>query len=236
MRNLCLCSVTAAAILAGCAPTPSKDDDATMAHVDHVIVGTSDLESGMDELQRLTGVRPIVGGAHPGQGTRNALLSLGDRTYLELYAPNPAEPVGSPEVRELQGLAGLKPFGWAIAPDNIEAMRSALAQRGFQLSLPESGSRARPDGSVLKWETFGIERFDDKLAPFFIRWKQPADLHPSRTSPGGCRLVAIHLQAPRPERLADAIRPLRLDVRVVKAREPRMEVKLACPKGVVTLQ
>lgn len=235
MRNAWLGSVTAAAVLMSCNAAPSKDEGAA-AHIDHVIVGTSDLDSGMAELQRLTGVRPIAGGSHPGQGTRNALLSLGDRTYLELYAPNPVEPVGSPEVRELQGLAGLKPLGWAVAPGDTEALRSALAEHGFALSPPEVGSRARPDGSMLNWETFGIERFDDALAPFFIRWKQPANLHPSRTSPGGCQLVAIHLQEPEPERLADAIRPLRLIVTVAKAREQRMEVELACPKGSVKLQ
>jgi hypothetical protein len=232
MRKVTLGSIATAAVLASCDHAPSPNP----AHIDHIIVGARDLDSGMATLQRLTGVRPIVGGTHPGQGTRNALLSLGDGTYLELYAPNPAEPIGSAEVRELQSLAGLKPLGWAIAPDDAETMRSALAEQGFELSPPEDGSRARPDGSVLKWETFVIERFDDALAPFFIRWKQPANLHPSRTSPGGCQLVAIHLQEPEPERLAAAIRPLRLNVTVAKGREPRMEVELACPKGSVRLQ
>jgi hypothetical protein len=236
MRMVQLGSIAAAAILSGCGPTRPPKDEARLAHVDHVIVGVSDLHSGMARLQRLTGVRPVTGGAHPGQGTRNALLSLGDGTYLELYAPNPAEPVGSPEVRELQRLASLKPLGWAIAPDDAEAMLSALAGRGFALSSPEPGSRSQPDGSVLEWETFGIEGFDDALAPFFIRWKQPANLHPSRTSPGGCRLVAIHLEDPEPERLADAIRTLWLNVTVAKAREQRMEVELACPKGPVRLR
>ena len=234
MRKAPLVSIAALVTLSSCDPGSSRKGEAAPTHVDHVIVGVSDLERGMATLERLTGVRPIVGGAHPGQGTRNALLSLGDGTYLELYAPNPAEPVGSPEVRELQELTGLKPLGWAIASDDAEAMRSALVAQGFTLSAPEAGSRARPDGSVLKWETFGFEHFDDALAPFFISWKQPADLHPSRTSPGGCRLVAIHLREQKPGRLADALRPLRLNVTVAKAREQRMEFDLACPKGPVS--
>lgn len=235
MRKAPLCSIAAVAILSSCDPEPSLKDETTATHVDHVIVGVSDLELGMATLERLTGVRPIVGGAHPGQGTRNALLSLGDGTYLELFAPNPAEPVGSPKVRELRNLTGLKPLGWAIAPGDAEAVRSALGAQGFTLSAPEAGSRARPDGSVLKWETFGFEHFDDALAPFFIRWQQPADLHPSRTSPPGCRLVAIHLHGPKPGRLADAIGALRLTVTVAKASQPRMAVDLDCPKGPVSL-
>src|SRR5215212_2993476 len=130
MRNASLGLIMTMAILSGCASEPSPQNGVTPAHVDHVIVGVSNLDSGIPTLERLTGVRPIVGGAHPGQGTRNALLSLGDGTYLELYAPNPAEPVRSSEVRELRGLAGLKPLGWAIAFDDAEAVRSALAEHG----------------------------------------------------------------------------------------------------------
>jgi hypothetical protein len=234
MRKASLVSIAALAALSSCDSMPSRNGEATRAHVDHVIIGTSDLEWGMATLERLTGVRPVVGGAHPGQGTRNALLSLGDGTYLELYAPNPAETVVSPEVGELRLLTGLKPLGWAIAPGDDAAMRSALAAQGFALGAPEAGSRARPDGSVLQWETFGFDHFDDALAPFFIRWQQPADMHPSRTSPGGCRLVAIHLREQAPGRLADALRPLRLAVTVAKAREQRMEVDLACPNGPVS--
>ena len=236
MRRVPPASIAAVAILSGCAPTTLPKDQPKHAHIDHVIVGTNDLESGMASIERLTGVRPAVGGAHTGQGTRNALLSLGDGTYLELYAPNPAEPVNSPEVRELRDLAGLRPLGWAIAPDDAKAMRSTLAEQGFELSPPEPGSRARPDGSELKWETFGFENFDSALAPFFIRWTQPVHLHPSRTSPRGCRLVAIRLQQPEPKRLTDVIRSLRLAVVVAEAGDQRMEVELACPTGPVSLR
>ena len=235
MRWPRLCSIAVLVTFSACDPRTSPTDEAKLADVDHVIVGVSDLEWGMATLERLTGVRPIVGGAHPGQGTRNALLSLGDGTYLELYASNPAEPVESPEVRELRDLTGLKPLGWAIRPDDAEAVRSALAAQGFTLSAPDAGSRARPDGVMLNWETFGFGNFEDPLAPFFISWKQPADLHPSRTSPSGCRLVAIHLLEPKPLRLAAAIRALRLTVTVAKASAQRMEVEIACPKGRVSL-
>ena len=202
--------------------------------VDHIIVGASNLEAGIREFEQLTGVRPAVGGAHPGQGTRNALLSLGEGVYLELYAPNPAEMVQSPEVTELQGLTRLKPIGWAVSTTNVESLRSYLGSLGLPQSEPEPGSRVRPDGSILEWVTFGFERLDHSLAPFFIRWKQ-FELHPSQTSPRGCRLVSIRLRDPAPSELEAAVQPLKLSVAVDQGPEKQMEVRLSCPRGRITL-
>jgi len=61
-----------------------------IARVDHVIVSIDSLERGMAMLEQRTGVAPMMGAVHPGRGTRNALLSLGPTTYLELLAPNQA--------------------------------------------------------------------------------------------------------------------------------------------------
>lgn len=202
--------------------------------VDHVIVGVADLDAGIRAFEQLTGVRPAVGGAHPGKGTRNALLSLGEGVYLELFAPNPAEKIDSPTLAELRGLKRLKPIGWAVSTPDADALRSYLGSLGLEPSAAEPGSRVRPDGSVLQWVTFGFETIDHPLAPFFIQWKQQR-LHPSRTSPGGCRLTSIRLLDPAPKRLGSAVRPLGLDVPVDRGAESRMEVRLSCPRGSVVL-
>jgi hypothetical protein len=203
--------------------------------VDHVIVGVADLDAGMQQLADLTGVRPELGGAHPGAGTRNALLSLGATTYLELYAPNPAEPVDSADVRELKSLGRLKPNGWAVSPENVEILRATMAKAGLPLSPPKAGSRKRPDGRVLHWETFGYETFDHQLAPFFIRWGDPTQ-HPGTTAPQGCKLTSLHLFDPKPRTLMAALRPLWLATTVERARVSNLEVTLACPTGSVVLR
>src|SRR5688572_19891460 len=195
-------------LLASCSSEPPSQQTPPV-QFDHIIVGVSNLEAGIQDLERLTGVRAALGGVHPGEGTRNALISLGEGAYLELYAPNPEETIVSPIVTELQSLKRLKPMYWAVSTTDVSALRTHFDTRGLPLRLPEAGSRVRPDGSVLKWVLFYFEKFDHSLAPFFIRWEQP-ELHPSRTSPGGCKLISIRLQDPTPQKLKAVIQALGL--------------------------
>lgn len=198
---------------------------------DHLILGIRDLDEGIRRFEERTGVRPMVGGEHPGRGTRNALASLGPGLYVEILAPQAGAP-DSGMAGGLRTLADLTPMGWAVSVRDMEAARRRLTAAGFGLTGVMPGARARPDGSSLEWQTFGIEKPQIAGVPFFIRWGDRTT-HPSQDSPAGCRLDALRVLTPNDDDLRRALAALPLDIPVEEAVRPGMEVRLRCPKGTV---
>ena len=72
-------------------PLPS-----VVAMVDHLVYAVPDLDSGSAQIEKLLGVKPMVGGQHPGRGTRNALVGLGPMVYLEILAPDNLPAIPNP--------------------------------------------------------------------------------------------------------------------------------------------
>jgi hypothetical protein len=56
-----------------------------MLEIDHVIVAVADLDVAAAALEREHGLASVAGGRHPGHGTGNRIVPLGD-SYLELMA------------------------------------------------------------------------------------------------------------------------------------------------------
>src|SRR5882724_3259320 len=147
--------------------------------LDHILLGVSDLQGGINFVERHTGVRATFGGVHPGRGTQNALLSLGERRYLEIIAPDPAQPgVKNPLASNLQSLTAPRLVGWAAHPGKLPAFAGKLRGAGIKFEGPTPGSRKRPDGQLLEWQTLMIADTESGLLPFFIEWSQDS-VHPS---------------------------------------------------------
>lgn len=140
--------------------------------VDHLIVTAPDLESGSRWVADRLGVVPVTGGQHPHWGTHNALLGLGENTYLEILAPDPTLP--APERgRWLHELCRRGPglATWAMQTSDITVDTKRVLDLGIPAGPIQSGSRQQSDGTMLSWQLTDPYALPySGMFPFLIDW------------------------------------------------------------------
>ncbi len=208
----------------------------TLARVDHLVWATPDLEEGVREIERRTGVRASLGGKHPSWATHNALLALGPGMYLELLAPDPSAP---PPVRErpfgLGRLEGSRLVTWAAQEADLEGRLAGLAAAGVDLGEILSGGRLRPDGVELTWRlTSPRAMLEGGVVPFLIDWG--ASPHPSTTAAPGLTLVDLRLEHPEPDKLRTLLQAFGIDLSIRQATHPALVALLDSPNGRLELR
>jgi hypothetical protein len=201
------------------------------ATIDHLVYACPDLDETVAEIARLTGVRPQEGGQHPGLGTHNALLSLGDRTYLEIIAPDPTQ----------SGTSQVLPFGlgrlrapalraWAAAPRDLDtAVREARAE-GFDYGDIVTRNRRTPDNGELSWRMTNYPHNGEvEVIPFLIDWGEHR--HPAHSAPPGLRLADVRILAPNPDEVVKRLRAASIDLPVDHGEVPGLRAVLTGPAG-----
>jgi len=202
------------------------------ARIDHLLYGSPDLETGIAEIERFTGVRPAYAGQHLGQGTHNALLSLGDHTYLEVIAPDPAQAgLGAQLPYGIDALARPALRAWAAAPNAIEEAVRRAREVGVDFSEVAAHARRAPDGSEVRWKMATRISAEVGLAvlPFLIDWG--TTVHPAQRAPHGVRLVDLKVLSPNPEDVNRLLRAIGSTVPVVASQEPGLQAVLVGSSG-----
>jgi len=184
-----------------------------------------------------------MGGVHPGRGTRNALLSLGKQRYFEVIAPDPqrgdvkwAAVFGKLAGRldALKQLSAPRLVGWIEQTSNLEATAERLQKNGIAFHGALAGSRARPDGRVLHWQTLHLEDDRDGLLPFFIHWGGDS-VHPSVDAPAGCRLESLVVVTPDSGALSVEFQKLGVAVQVEQGNTAHLRALVVGPGGELRL-
>ena len=233
----CRIVLGAISLFARTTPVDAQSRPATLAAsavvgIDHLILGVDDLDRGMAEFARRTGVTPVKGGVHPGRGTQNALASLSDGRYLEILAPSHEAGVASdPRTSS----ATLTPVGWALHTSELRAVIAHMRSAGFVASEIRPGARARPDGVMLRWQTAAVSGAGLDDAPFFISWDADTP-HPSTQSPTGCRFGSAAMTEIDPAPLAKFLATVAVQVPVTRGTVPHMTIVLVCPKGSIAFR
>jgi hypothetical protein len=207
-----------------------------LAKVDHLVYATPDLAAAIKQVERLFGVSAVSGGQHPGWGTRNALIGLGDNTYLEIIGPDPNQPKpGRPRRFGIDELKAPRLVTWAAKGTDLEAIVKNAKSRGLDLGQVQAGRRRRPDGVLLSWRlTVSPVLNEGGIVPFFIDWGETPQ--PAVGLPKGCLLVALRAEHPDANRVQAELSSLGVNLRVDSGSAPAIIATIRTPKGDVELR
>jgi len=197
--------------------------------IDHLVLAVPDLDDGVAQIEERFGVRAEGGGQHLGQGTHNKLLALGPSTYLEIIAPDPAQPeLAGPRPYGVDGVVRSGLVGWAVACADIDLAVDRSRAAGFDPGDVIEGQRRTVDGTTLRWRLTGNARTAGVI-PFLISWGDTP--HPAASAPSGLRLESLEIEHPDPESIARTLRILGATVPVIRAGHAALVAKIIGPNG-----
>ena len=196
--------------------------------LDHVLFAVA--LASASRLPRQYGLEPYEGGRHPGWGTANWIVPLGD-AYVELVAViDEGEARGSAFGRWVAETvrAGGGPLVWAVRPDDLDA---SAARLGLAIA---DGSRTMPAGERIEWRSAGIEEAARRpWLPFLIEWADPASF-PGKTASPDAAIVRVELEGDADE-LSDWLDVHSLPIEVRPGAAGVTALVLEGASGVVTL-
>ncbi len=202
--------------------------------LDHLIFVTPDVDATVADLEARLGVTFEAGGRLPAWGTRNRILPLGDRSYLEVMGPD--ESANAPEggrILDLDRRTEPSMAWWAVRPFLMELTCGDFQAAGFQHGDVIQGRRELPDGDTLVWEmTDPHLRVEDGMVPLVIDWDGAA--HPG-DGPAAATLRELRLEHPDHARLSGPFVDIGLP-EVHPAEAPAIVATLEGPGGTLTLR
>ncbi|MFT5220818.1 MAG: hypothetical protein ACI9LO_001668 [Planctomycetota bacterium] len=212
-----------------------------MNRIDHIVIAAHTLAQGVDFVRDRLGVDIPAGGFHQTMGTHNHLMQLGNQSYLEVIAIDPA--AVAPRHPRWFGLddalmrAALEQqprlITWVM---NTTDLAQLAAQTGFDIGLPTMLAR-----NNLRWE-FALpddgRLLANGLLPYCIQWHSAHPAH-SMADPG-CSLVKLSIYHNRIDWIRarlDSMNALDLVelIEIDDNQKPRLSATIATPKGRVIL-
>ncbi len=202
--------------------------------LDHLLWAAPDLDSGNALFEQITGISPVIGGTHPGFGTRNALTSLSDDEYLEIIAPDPSQELAGTRGALIAEMTRPQMLTFALRAADLKAVAKGARDAGVTVEDPIDMSRATPEGRRLEWRVMRLadDRWPGRL-PFFIDWKDTP--HPAQTTSGGCKLDDMYTLTPDPQALSRVYDAIGCDVPVLAGAANGVVATLIGMNGKVVL-
>lgn len=199
--------------------------------IDHIVYAVANLQRSIESFQEATGLKVFAGGEHPDWGTHNALVRIGETTYLEFLAKKKSsQPVHAKTWMGIDLLQGDKITRWALASKTVELEAKFLKKYNEALSTIVIGSRATEDGKMLNWlMTTVLPTPEVEPAPFLIDWKKSA--HPTEALPLDCQIKSFTIEHAESEVLKKLLEKLSMSMPVYTSHTTSLKLVLDTPKG-----
>jgi len=203
--------------------------------IDHIVYAVNDLRAATAKFSNETGLKVFTGGLHPDQGTHNALIRIGDRTYLEFIAiDDKIEATHSHTWMGLDHLHDNKITRWCLRSDNVERDAALLGIYKPELRKIIMGSREKSDGTMLNWlMTTVLPAPEVEVAPFLIDWKK--SVHPTVGLPLDCSIKSLRIEHTENQILTKLLSQLSCPSEVEASLVSSIRLSLDTPKGVYTI-
>lgn len=202
-------------------------------YIDHIVLATSNLKNGMEQFERMTGIKPKHSGSIKGVGIRSARVMFDEECFLEIIAPNQKEqgPIG--QLIKDKHISDLVPFGFAIRTSRADDLCIEVGKLQY---IPDhltmiSGKKG---GSRQTWDV--VHLYGHKLGgicPYMIQWPSTSR-HPCATKiPIVGKLEMFALQAPKDDPVHELLKHLNVKNISIEIGSPLMSFHFGSPAGTV---
>jgi len=211
---------------------------ARFCELDHLVITAPTLAAGTAWAESILGVTLQAGGEHRRMATHNALLRLGNSTYLEVIAPNPAAPRPNQprwfELDHIEADALPRLVTWVARTGDIASTTTRCRRQFGDIEPMSRGAHnwlitIPPQGAFIA----------GGMIPMLIEWH--VDKHPaSELEEKGCRLRRLDLFHPEVDSLAETLGCLAIRGEVVMhqlptGQRPYLVAVIETPKGPLSI-
>ncbi|MEC5424678.1 VOC family protein [Virgibacillus sp. C22-A2] len=145
-----------------------------MLAIDHIIITAKDPEKAAKDFSEKNDVPIVQGGRHENWGTYNYLAYFSSESYIEwigIFDDTIANTSDNPLIKQVvNALTNGKEevIQFAFRTDRMDKYIAYFAKENIPCTGPFSGSRKKPDGSMLKWRMLFPDT--ERMLPFLVEW------------------------------------------------------------------
>jgi len=204
--------------------------------IDHIVYCVPNLEKAIIELENKLGVKTAIGGRHLTQGTKNALINLGDKCYLEILAiDEDNKDITTDRWMGIDLLQGSKITRWALKAMDIKEDATHLNQYNTNMGQVTGGSRKMTNGKTLTWQiAMPLSSPEVEIVPFITDWSD-SDAHPTDSLDHDCRLLELRLSHPNPMDIQNLFNQMNIGLTITKSQTATIELIVQTPNRIVSI-